>query len=236
MVRLALLLIFACLVVGCAAPPTEEPVAAPSPAKPKLIELPEADLSPGKGGIWSDAGSAWLRVGDTQARALDLFPAPRGAKRVKDLPPTLVATQFEPAGWQDSKGRVAFGCISEKKRETVVLAMLTQEGLSATRLADLVSLYRAELGPESSSLGSDGPIRFYFWETKDEIPQRLMICAVADDRSEFTTTVAMGLSAVMDAIDANPKKAELQLKQGQKLLDSAKKATNTTGSTNQQGS
>lgn len=216
---------------GCATPPPIED----SPAevsRPSTISIDDREFeAPNIAALWNGR-DGWLEVGNTRDHAEALFK-PDGAKMISELPPTLQPAQFKAWGWENKKTGVSFGSVYDVARKRVVLALLTQSGKELAEVQALVTQYKNKFLNPAISIDSDPRVQFYFWSPTEG--SRAMICSVTNKTGGYTVTAAVGLTPLMDAIDATPEKAGDFVRRGIEALDIKKKPVSQAQPANQEG-
>lgn len=238
MPRLPIALFLALTVWGCAPAPVKKAEGEAVTIEPRSIKLSPQDLLPTRTSLIAGPGAA-LAIGQKLKDAQDLFKA-GDRKAVRELPPQLLATEYGAWGWDDAKQGLYFRAVTDRA-EQVVLAMEMFEGKDADFIDALVRQYADLMRAAPRQIGTDPRVVFYFWDGTQA--QRLMICAVKVPKQDYTVTVAIGVSRIMDAVGMSEEKArgltpsgaDGFIQQGLSILDRPKIPASTSGNANQPG-
>lgn len=198
---------------GCATPPATEPRDVVETVPPQDIALPDTAFE-SSGLALSNGADGWLAPGDRLDQAQQLFPAPRGAKRVGDLPPMLKPAQFKVWGWQ-TKGGDSFGVILDRRSARIALAMSIRKRLGESDVSTLVKIATAKYRASPTLVG-DGPIRIYSWGV--DRGQQAMLCAVTNKNGGYTVSVIVGVTELMKAVGADSQNANRLVNDGMQIL------------------
>ena len=174
-------------------------------AKTPLIQTPAAQIHTPNfketSSLRMVEGGQQLKVGDDVGEGeLPLFPRPeKRAVAFRDLPPGF-GPEYQSKGWEtDAEG---FGIISLNGR--LVVAVRTELGVDESRVAQILRKYRIALDTRfSDALDIDKPdpqISFARYWFVDDVPHRLMICAVRMKTGVINITEAIGFDEAMDAL------------------------------------
>ncbi len=217
------LTVLALVVAGCE-PPAAQPEA-PVVAVAPTMQAPDFDVS-SRVGLLRQRGK--LRVGDSYARALDLFQGARRAHEFQDLPARL-APPYSARGWEAANE--GFGVILYEAK--VAAAVHTTEKVTAEHVKELVDAYQDEMRMLPEAVSGE-TARYWFWELPrvrlhqsataqdpGAVKQRLMVCAVRDSHGTFTLTEAMGDVFAMNAIKANIYAAQTDTAAADQLISSS---------------
>jgi len=132
-----------------------------------------------------------LYLGDTDARALEVFAPPIGATDLSDLPQGWDQERFQAKGWE--KNPLGFCAILSQNQ--VALAQFTRQRVPTLEAESVVDQYVSGYGPGTTIDG--GNVRYLFW---DDGKQRLMLNIVTVPGQQDNVTEALGDATLMDAL------------------------------------
>ncbi len=221
--RLSSLVALIALCYGCGNKEAPKPDNTPAPLP---INNPYGDgeipkKTPFIGELYPDSrlglisGPELLRVGDSERRALDLFPKPAKQSFDRSELPPMLDKPFRARGWESKME--SFGLILLNGQ--VIVAVIETEAIEREFATEKVELYRKTFNEIEPQIIVNQSVSYWFWNLGR---RRLMICLASNRDKTLGLTIALGDESMMDALRMDAVSAAKDARQAATLLNATK--------------
>lgn len=198
----ALIAVFASSILAGCGSEAKAPVPADEPSYRIVYDgparTPDIDA---KSALFMRPGDKTVTIGTGAEVMREIFPKPDGATEIRQRPPEFTE-EYLSRGWETEDEAVGWVSYSGQ----VVLILHTLHSLEEADLKkDHVERYTRYFSGIEPTVIQGKSARFWFWQDGSH---RFMICAGKSRRGGIDVTLAIGDTAVMDALRMMPSKAE----------------------------